>query len=104
MNPNMVGTSVEVVVNMANHSPYNGITCHGKMTETKSMKRSVEQKTYTVNYSLFLSYMHKELFCTASSFTGSNIEIDFTSLLAKKFRTILISDKNLSENEIVRNF
>lgn len=40
MNPNMVGTSVEVVVNMANHSPYNGITCHGKMTETKSMKQS----------------------------------------------------------------
>ena len=97
MNPNMVGTSVEVVVNMANHSPDNGITCHGKMTETKSMKQSV-------NYSLFLSYMHKELFCTASSFTGSNIEINFTSLLAKTFRTILISDKNLSENEIVRNF
>jgi len=32
MNPNMIGTSVEVVVNMANHSPYNGITCHSKMT------------------------------------------------------------------------
>ena len=54
MNPDMIGTSVEVVVNMANHSPYNGITCHGKMAERKSMKQTVERITHTVNYSLFV--------------------------------------------------
>ena len=36
MNPNMIGTSVEVVVNMTHHSPYNGISGDGKMAEKKN--------------------------------------------------------------------
>ena len=79
MNPNMIGTSVEVVVNMAHHSPYNGITCHSKMTEIKFMKQTMcLTKIHTENCSLFLS-LHIRIITLHAWLIGTKIEIDYLS-------------------------
>ena len=35
INPNVVRRSYEEVINMTNHSPDNGIACHGKVADEK---------------------------------------------------------------------